>query len=152
MHLEANLNYFFTTFIKRFWLVLLHITKFYMSGQTDVYCACIDSKNIFFQEYNAWCMTRSFLAWILRWQSLTDIKIDSFLITISNWHFYMLILHKDGNEKMMSIWNYTSLFQKMYTFTHFCNFCLKILWFVLNTYNRIIVYGKEKAKTTAIRR
>ena len=44
MHLEANLNYFFTTFIKRFWLVLLHITKFYMSGQTDKYCACIDSK------------------------------------------------------------------------------------------------------------
>ena len=36
MHLEANLNYFFTTFIKRFWLVLLHITKFYMSGQTDI--------------------------------------------------------------------------------------------------------------------
>ena len=95
-------------------------------------------------------MTRSFLAWILRWQSLTDIKIDIFLITISNWHFYMLILHKDGNEKMMSIWNYTSLFQKMYTFTHFCNFCLKILWFVLNTYNRIIVYGKEKAKKAII--
>ena len=109
MHLEASLNYFFTTFIKRFWFILLHITKILCVWPSMHIQQVYAQKNIFFQEYNTWCMVRSFLVWILRWQSLTDIKIDTFLITISNWHFYMLILHEDGNEKMITIWKFTSL-------------------------------------------